>query len=55
MLFRSPIKKFLKNQENKLTDQSDSMLYVAITRAIHSVAIVVDKPSDYSITEWKPD
>ncbi len=50
-----PIKKFLKNQDNKLTEQSASMLYVAITRAIHSVAIVVDKPSEYSITEWKPD
>ncbi|HAE43362.1 MAG TPA: ATP-dependent exonuclease [Clostridiales bacterium] len=49
-----PIRDFLKNPKNALTDQSASMFYVAITRAIHSVAIVVENPRDYQIIEWKP-
>lgn len=49
-----PIKKFLKDPKKSLTDKSAALFYVAITRAIYSVAIVVKKPKEYRITEWKP-
>jgi len=51
----NPIKKFLKDSSNKLKDRSASSFYVAITRAIYSVAIVVEKPEQYNIEEWVPD
>ncbi|MFL2095262.1 UvrD-helicase domain-containing protein [Marinilactibacillus psychrotolerans] len=49
-----PIKSFLKDSTNQLKNQSASSFYVAITRAIHSVAIVVEKPNQYNIQEWVP-
>lgn len=48
------MKNFLKNPEAKLKDKTASLFYVAITRAIHSVAIVVDRPNRYDLVEWKP-
>lgn len=44
-----PIVKFLKDSNNILTDSSASSFYVAITRAMYSVAIVVDKPEKYLV------
>lgn len=49
-----PIKLFLQDSTNQLKNQSASSFYVAITRAIHSVAIVVEKPNQYNIQEWVP-
>ncbi len=37
-----------------MKDQAASLFYVAITRAMHSVAIVVEEPQDYEIMEWTP-
>lgn len=48
------MKKLLKNPEFILKDQTASLFYVAITRAMHSVAIVVENPKQYKITEWVP-
>lgn len=50
-----PIKKFLKNQTHPLKDKSASAFYVAVTRAKHSVTIVVDEPKQYKIQEWNPN
>lgn len=51
-----PINSFLLDSNNKLTGQSASEFYVAITRAVHSVAFVIDKDvSSYPIREWIPD
>jgi len=50
----NPMKLFLKNPESVLKDQAASLFYVAITRAMYSVAMVVEKPEEYSIIEWEP-
>ena len=50
-----PMKKFLKNPMLNLADQSAAQFYVAVTRAVHSVAIVVEKPGVYNIKEWTPE
>ncbi|MDD2299686.1 MAG: UvrD-helicase domain-containing protein [Tissierellia bacterium] len=50
-----PMKKFLKNSESPLSDQAASLFYVAITRAMYSVAIVVENPKQYEMIEWVPD
>lgn len=50
-----PMKDFLKSSKNALKDQSASIFYVAVTRAMHSVAIVVDKPEQYNLEEWAPE
>lgn len=50
-----PMKKFLKNPMLNLADTSAAQFYVAVTRAVHSVAIVVEKPGEYTIKEWTPD
>lgn len=53
----NPIDKFLKYPHNTkfaLGDQSSSLFYVIITRAIYSVAIVVNNPKQYNLTEWTP-
>ena len=48
------MEKSLKNSKTMLKDQTASLFYVAITRAMYSVAIVVNKPRDFDITEWTP-
>ena len=49
-----PMKNFLKNPTESLADKAASLFYVAITRAMYSVAIVVEKPKEYKIDEWIP-
>lgn len=50
-----PIKEFLKDRNPEtLKEKSASALYVAVTRAKHSVAFVVENPKNYQIKEWKP-
>jgi len=49
-----PIRKFLKNG-TALADNSASTLYVIISRAIYSVAFVIENPQDYLIQEWTPN
>ena len=48
------MKKSLKDSKEKLADKAASLFYVAVTRAMYSVAIVVEKPEEYDIIEWKP-
>lgn len=50
-----PFMKFMVDSKNTLAKQSASSFYVAITRAVYSVAIVVDKPEKYDIKEWLPE
>lgn len=50
-----PINSFLLDSKKKLKGMPASELYVAITRAVHSVAFVVDSPSKYPIQEWIPE
>ena len=50
----SPMEQFLKNPESTLKDQSASLFYVAVTRAEHSVAFVLESPTKYKIKEWMP-
>lgn len=49
-----PMKKSLKDSKEKLADKAASLFYVAVTRAMYSVAIVVEKPEEYDIIEWRP-
>lgn len=49
-----PIRQFLRN-DTPLTDESASKLYVAITRARHSVTFVVDSVLGYAQSAWAPD
>ena len=45
---------FLSGKVDSLADKSAARLYVAITRAVYSVAIVVDNPENHDIPEWTP-
>lgn len=47
-----PFREFLKDRTKTLANKSISALYVALTRAKYSVAIVVDKVEDYDIPCW---
>lgn len=46
---------FLSGNANSLADRSAARFYVAITRAVYSVAIVVDNPGKHDIPEWMPN
>lgn len=48
-----PIRKFLTDGK-PLADKSACGLYVAVTRAVHSVAFVMDKPENASVPTWQP-
>lgn len=48
-----PIRKFLR-RDVKLADKSASGLYVAVTRAVLSVAIVSDMPQESGLKVWTP-
>lgn len=48
-----PIKKFLKTGA-ALAEQSACGLYVGVTRAVHSVAFVVEEPEATSLPVWLP-
>lgn len=48
-----PIRRFL-NRGEPLTDGQASALYVAITRAMQSVAFIVDDVDGYGIPVWSP-
>ena len=43
---------YLAGRTDSLADSSAARLYVAISRALYSVAIVVDTPDDYNIPKW---
>jgi len=49
-----PIRQLLR-RGTPLTDESASKLYVAITRARHSVAFIVDSVVEYPQPAWVPD
>jgi len=48
-----PIRKFL-TKGKPLSDRSACGLYVAVTRAVHSVAFVMDNPEKASVPTWIP-
>ena len=48
-----PIRDFLKSGK-PLIDTSACKLYVAATRAKHSVAFMVENPQQYSLPQWTP-
>jgi DNA helicase-2/ATP-dependent DNA helicase PcrA len=48
-----PITRFLKGG-SRLKDKSACGFYVAVTRARHSVAFVVDKPDSVPLPRWEP-
>ena len=50
-----PMKKFLKKTLLNLADISAAQFYFAVTRTVHSVEIVVEKPGGYNIKEWTPE
>jgi hypothetical protein len=45
---------FLAGKSDSLAERSAARLYVAISRAIYSVAIAVDNPGELNIPEWTP-
>jgi DNA helicase II / ATP-dependent DNA helicase PcrA len=48
-----PIRRFLTTGE-PLAGKSACGLYVAVTRAVHSVAFVMDKPQNARLPRWQP-